>query len=493
MMWKWLDVWKIMPVVLLVCITSSWSFADELPLIPIQSSLLHEKATKLEDWKKQVSLASKLPYFSNHSQKVAIEQYLINAKIFMIDVAVRALFLPLEKLELQRELFESNVFEFSQKYCAVDLRTNLDWGALVRQMYINHKKQRATSRWDDSWSKGSFPLEIQQKLYTARITKSLDAIKSLCSRENSSVESIVKFFLQDDVIALNVTNQISNSNKPKFYCESAIFCREISHQEFMKRLPRSMLDLEFRQEMLNLWKTSVEQYSANWESLKQINSSISKFATEQARRHLREELIGVSDFFSLTALMTKNTNDVLDDPILKSIRPLINQLVTSKIQAASNKVTWEDPLEIILEKSLDSNSELALDIKAVKGGFDKMIDKLDKFKISDQIVFDRGFIEWFLRATLNIRYYNEQLYWSNMESIQHHLNQRFQHYISQRKDVLPYLSYEKNMSLYFTKWFLDNRNDIAEKLMKNPEKKSFPLIINHYLGLSALETRMVGE
>lgn len=468
-------------------------YAQDLPLIPIQSGFLQEKADQLSEWKKKSSLAARLPYFSLQSQKVALDQYLYNAKIFMLSVAVRSLFYPMKKLELESDILENNVFEFTKKYCGTDLKTNWDWGSIVRQMYLQYKNQAMNARWDDGWSKGNFPLEIQQKLYTARITKSLDVIKSLCLRETSTLDSLAKFYLQDDVIAWHFTQYISNSKNSKYYCDSPIFCKKISHEEFIKHLPHSMLDLEFHQEMINLWKTSIEEYSANWDALKVHYNFLSKVSTEQARLQLRDELVGVSDFFALTSLMAKNSNDVHDDPILKSIKPLIDQLVTAKIQVAANKVTWEDPLEIIIEKNEDSKEQLAVDIKAVKGGFDKMIDKLDKFKIADQINFDRGFIEWFLRATLNIRYYNEQLYWTNVESIQHHLNQRFQNYISERKLVLPYLAAEKNMSLLLTKWFMDHRNDIADKLTKNPEQKIFPLLINHYLGLSALETRFTGE
>jgi hypothetical protein len=476
----------------LLCSTMSL-WGSDIPLIPIQSPMLHEKANKLAEWKKKASLASKLPYFSGQSQRVAIEQYLLNAKIFMLNTAIKGVFYPLNMLELQLDIFENNVFEFTKKYCSKDLKTDLDWGSLTRQIFLYYKKQRPFSRWDDSWSKGNLPLDIQQKLYTARITKSMDAIKSLCVGEKSSVESVAKFYLQDEVVAMNFIQHMANTENKKFYCESTIFCREISHDDFLQRLPKSMLDLEFQQEMINLWKSSIEEYSPNWDLIKTHYSSLSKLSTEQARIHLRDELLGVSDFFATTQLMTKNSANVLDDPILKSIKPFIDQLVTNEVVKMSQKVSWEDPMEIIIEKNSDLPNALAIDIKAVKGGFDKMIDKLDKFKISDQIVFDRGFLEWFLRATLNIRYYNEQLYWSNVEAIQHHLNSRFQYYISERKLILPYLGYEKNMSMLLTKWFLDHRNDIADKVTANPDQKVFPLIINHYLGLSALETRIGGE
>jgi len=463
-------------ILLLSMLFSTILSGNEIPLIPIQSSILFEKANKLEEWKKKASLASKLPYFSGQSQKVALEQYLFNAKIF-----------------IKLDIFENNLFEFSKKYCTKDLKTDLDWGSLTRQIYLYYKNQKIFFRWDDSWSKGNFPLDIQQKLYTARITKSMDAIKSLCIGEKSLVESVAKFYLKDEVIALNFIQHMANTENKKFYCESTIFCREISHKDFLQRLPKSMLDLEFQQEMINLWKSSVEDYSPNWDLIKTHYSSLSKISTEQARIHLRDELLGVSDFFAITQIMSKNSVNVFDDPILKSIKPFIDQLVNSKVIEMSQKISWEDPLEIIIEKNSDEANSLAMDIKAVKGGFDKMIDKLNKFKISDQIVFDRGFLEWFLRATLNIRYYNEQLYWTNVEAIQHHLNSRFQHYISERKLILPYLGYDKKMSMHLTKWFFDHRNDIAENVTSNPDQKVFPLIINHYLGLSALETRIVEE
>ncbi len=481
---KW---WKKLPLLFVLHLSV---FAQELPLIPLQSEVLQKKVNILNQWKKQAALASKLPYFSSQTQLLVFDQYLMNAKIFMLKSATQALFFPLEKLELKFELFQSNFFEFTKKYCQIDPRTNFDWGSLTRQFFLQAKNERKQLRWDDGWSKGNFALEVQQKLYTARITKSLDAIKALCVREDGTTDSLAKYFLKDDIISLHFTDFMQKETNPKFFCESSIFCRQIIHADFVERLPKSMLDLEFKQEMVNLWKTSIEDFSPNWEEVKKKHNHISSVSTELSRMHLRDELLGVSDFFSLTAILTKDASNVNDDPILKSIKPLMDQLVAHKLSSAASKVTWEEPMEITIEKGATS---LAMDVKAVKGGFDRMIDKVDKFKISDQLVFDRGFMEWFLRATLNIRYYNEQLYWSNVEAIQHHLLKRFENYISQRKLTLPYLTYDKNMARDMTKWFLDHRNEIAEVVVQNPEQKVFPLLINHYLGLSALETRTIGE
>jgi hypothetical protein len=469
--------------------------AQELPLIPLQSELLQKKVDLLKRWSNQAELASKLPYFSAQSQLLALDQYLMNAKVFMLKVATKALIYPILKLELNQELFQSNFFEFTKKYCEVDPRNNFDWAALSRQLFLLAKDSGKNLRWDDTWSKGNFPLEMQQKLYTARITKSLDAIKALCTREDGSTDSLAKYFLKDNVISLYFTEFMQDSESAKFFCDATLSCRQIPHLEFVEKLPRSLLDLEFKQEMINLWKTSIEDFSPNWDIIRKKYNSISSVSTQFARIQLRDELIGVSDFFSLTSILTKDVKSIHDDPILKSIKPFIDQIVLHKLNLVASKVTWEEPMEITIEKPvIDSqNSNISMDVKAVRGGFDRMIDKEEKFKLSDQIVFDRGFMEWFLRATLNIRYYNEQLYWRNVEAIQHHLLKRFENYIGKRKLTLPYLNYDKNMALNMTNWFIENRNTIAELVTKNPDQKVFPLLINHYLGLSALETRNIGE
>lgn len=469
--------------------------AEELPLIPLESAMLQEKVEDLNLWKKKTSVASKLPYYSSQAQTVALDQYLMNAKIFMIKNLTQSLFFPIGKLELNFEIFQTNFFAFTKKYCEIDPRTDFDWGSLTRQLFLQAKKNIVVKRWDDHWSKGNFPIEIQQKLYTARITKSLDAIKALCLKEDEGINSLTKFFLKDDIISIHFTNFMKNKNNPKFFCESSLFCRELVHDEFIKRLPRSILDFDFEQEMINLWKTSIENYAPNWVEIKKKYSYFSSFSTDLSRLNLRDELLGLSDFFIFTNIMTKNSNSLVDDPILKSVKPFIDQLVTLKLNLAAAKVTWEEPLEITIDhKPLNiSATSFIMDIKASRGGFDQMIDVIEKFRITDQLEFDRGFMEWFLRATLRITYYDEQLYWMNVESIQQHLSKRFEAYIKKRKSVMPYLSYNKKLPLVMTKWFIENRNEIAELVTKNPEINIFPLTINHYLGLSALETRFVEE
>lgn len=117
---------KIFPAMLAssvaILAVQSKMYAQDLPLIPIQSGFLQEKADQLSEWKKKSSLAARLPYFSLQSQKVALDQYLYNAKIFMLSVAVRSLFYPMKKLELESDILENNVFEFTKKYCGTDLK-----------------------------------------------------------------------------------------------------------------------------------------------------------------------------------------------------------------------------------------------------------------------------------------------------------------------------------------------------------------------------------
>lgn len=481
--------WKIFPIALML-----WAqgvSAIEQPLIPVESQVLQKKVEVLNSWKQQSDLAAKLPYFSAQTKQIVLDQYMMNAKVFMMEKAISAIFYPLQKLELKQEIFQDNFFAFTRKYCQYDLKKDFDWASLARQFFLLGKSKVSNARWDDLWSNGSFPIEMQQKLYTARITRSLDVIKALCVKEESQWYNLSKYFLQDPIVALYFSQYLTDQSKPKFFCETLNSCRQISHDDFVKKIPRSMMEIDFNQEMTNLWKTVLEDFSFNWNN--ESISSISRVSTEQARVHLHDELIGVSDFFILTGVLSKDTSNIHDDPLLRSIRPLMNQLVAHKIELHAKKITWEDPLEISIDTTSDFSQGLSMDVKAVKGGFDKMIDKLEKFKISDQMVFDRGFMEWFLRATLNIRYYNEQLYWSNVEAINHHLYRRFESYIKARHKVLPYLSYDKNMANLMTKWFLDNRNEIATLVTKFPEQKNFPLLINHYLGLSALETRVDGE
>lgn len=472
--------------------------SQDLPLIPVTSEQLAREVDAQNEWKKLLGLTPKLTYFSKPSLDIVGEQYIFNAKYYLLEIAISALFYPMKKLELQENVFESNFFELINKNCQRDLKTDFDWGNLVRQIYFLEKEKskkdlNAFLRWDDQWSKTNFPIELQQRFYTARVTRSLDAIKALCIRETNKEISVASFFLQDNVLGQRFTSYLTDEKKEKLYCESSIFCRKVPHTEFVQRLPRTLLDLEFSQEMVGAWKTFIQDFNMNWVELKKNHQFLSMYSTQQAQILLHDEAIKVSDFFHLMGLMSKEIKNSAHDPILKSIKPVLDQMVSDKIVKSSQKVVWEEPLEIQLKSTPETENELVMNLKISKGGLDEMIDTIEKFHIKDSISFERGFLEWFLRATLNIRYYNEQLYWENRNQIEHHLRARFDNYVDNRKAILPYLKHEKFVTNLMIQWFFERRNFISEYLIKHPDQKVFSLKINHILGLSALETSVLSE
>ena len=105
-------------------------------LVPLESQTLHQQVESYQEWKKATAVASPLQYYSQHTRESALYQYLFNAKLFLLRTAVASLSTPVERLELDKNLFEKNFFQFTTKYCQMDPRTNFDWGNQVRLLYL---------------------------------------------------------------------------------------------------------------------------------------------------------------------------------------------------------------------------------------------------------------------------------------------------------------------------------------------------------------------